>query len=485
MQVLGTLCISEQESTAFAALSGDFNPLHVDPLAARRLLHGGTVLHGLHVCLLALDKAFQQMPSPVTLSEVRAQFDRPVRAGDRIEVWGGPIADDRARYVVRRRDETVQTIKVRLGPSAPSGAPSPNAPPDMSPARGTCKVFTLSGLEGVSGVVPLSLDRRALQDLFPTLLWALPPSQTAVLLATTNIVGMECPGLHSVFIGFKLTFGVEGDGDGSMLVYRVRNVDTRFSMVNIAVSSRAVAGELQTLVRPGAVSQAEYSAVKKVAAPDEFRWQRALVIGGSRGLGELAAKVIAAGGGEVRITYHAGRDDSQRIAAEINAGGGSCDILPFDVLAPEHASFTQALQGWIPTHVLFFATPRIELAEPAQWRPERFQRYCDYYVTGLERAVTAIAGMSQTARLTVFYPSTIFLDEPESGAQEYVPAKAAGEALCRYLEALHRPRLRCCSPRLPRLDTDQTSSVFATERRPDSLAVMLEAWKETSRPQPT
>jgi len=39
------------ETEAFAAVSGDWNPAHVDPLAARRLIAGGPIAHGVHVLL--------------------------------------------------------------------------------------------------------------------------------------------------------------------------------------------------------------------------------------------------------------------------------------------------------------------------------------------------------------------------------------------------------------------------------------------------
>ena len=45
------------DQLAFAALAGDFNPLHVDPLAARRLIFGEVVVHGVHAVLWALDVA--------------------------------------------------------------------------------------------------------------------------------------------------------------------------------------------------------------------------------------------------------------------------------------------------------------------------------------------------------------------------------------------------------------------------------------------
>ena len=40
----------------FAQLSGDWNPIHVDPIQARRLLFGEPVVHGIHLVLWALER---------------------------------------------------------------------------------------------------------------------------------------------------------------------------------------------------------------------------------------------------------------------------------------------------------------------------------------------------------------------------------------------------------------------------------------------
>ena len=65
---------------------------------------------------------------------------------------------------------------------------------------------------------------------------------------------------------------------------------------------------------------------------EEFQGQKALIVGGSRGLGEVTAKCIAAGGGEVYITFHRGSADAIRVSREIGDGGGECLNFQFDVL---------------------------------------------------------------------------------------------------------------------------------------------------------
>ena len=54
-------------------------------------------------------------------------------------------------------------------------------------------------------------------------------------------------------------------------------------------------------------------------------------------MGEVVAKLLAAGGAEVVITYYRGDQDAKRIVAEILAHGAKADCLPLNVLEPSLA----------------------------------------------------------------------------------------------------------------------------------------------------
>lgn len=49
IEVLGGKTFTMADQSFFARLSGDFNPIHLDPLAARRTRAGDTVVHGVHM----------------------------------------------------------------------------------------------------------------------------------------------------------------------------------------------------------------------------------------------------------------------------------------------------------------------------------------------------------------------------------------------------------------------------------------------------
>ena len=74
------------DQDAFARLSGDHNPLHVDPLAARRLIFGGPVVHGVHLLLWALDVFVR--PTKVSITNLSVQFVAPILVGAEVALDG-------------------------------------------------------------------------------------------------------------------------------------------------------------------------------------------------------------------------------------------------------------------------------------------------------------------------------------------------------------------------------------------------------------
>ena len=45
-----------KDQNNFAKLSGDYNPVHLDPILTRRTLFGSPIVHGVHGLLWALDR---------------------------------------------------------------------------------------------------------------------------------------------------------------------------------------------------------------------------------------------------------------------------------------------------------------------------------------------------------------------------------------------------------------------------------------------
>ena len=79
----------------FARLSGDYNPLHLDPGYSRRLLFGEPVVHGIHLVFLGLEHVLGRFRSPTVLKELKATFRSPLPLKTLVTIEAVELESDR------------------------------------------------------------------------------------------------------------------------------------------------------------------------------------------------------------------------------------------------------------------------------------------------------------------------------------------------------------------------------------------------------
>ena len=77
--------ITETDVTLFAGITGDFNPVHIDAVAAARSRFGGRIAHGMLSAGLISAVLGMKLPGPgsIYLSQ-SLKFTRPVRIGETV-----------------------------------------------------------------------------------------------------------------------------------------------------------------------------------------------------------------------------------------------------------------------------------------------------------------------------------------------------------------------------------------------------------------
>lgn len=477
--------LNEKDSWSFARLSGDFNPLHVDPVAARRLQFGSTICHGVHQLLKALDLAIEAgWMLPAQIGSLSTVFNSALRTGASVELL--VTIDAKAslgRIVASSAGVTLFTARFALANAVSQCQGPADAEPEKHSAPRLRNFPAADEVAAMAGTVPLRLNRALACELFPTLTNdECGTSLIADLIATTRIVGMECPGLHSIYSELKLRrrnnllLPTSDPVNMAAMPFVAEHVDARFRSMRIGVVGAVFEGTLHAFFRAPPVSQVRLDELYHVVAPDRFVGQRALVVGGSRGLGEMVSKILLAGGAKVTLTYARGQSDAERIKHEISASGRTLSISRLDVTAQAQSKTCVELSGVDFSHIYYFATPQISKSPDGTWNAALFDEYCSFYVHGFVDLVRWLSPKDHDAApLTVLYPSTAFLDTPPKGFAEYCAAKAAGEAVCDHLGK--DAKLRIAKPRMPRLQTDQNNSFLGAAGEPP-LSVMLNLVQE-------
>ena len=463
---LATRSFSLEDQKTFARFSGDFNPIHVDPVAARRTMIGSVVVHGVHVAMTGLEALLRELggETGATLTRWYVQLPKPVLVGDQVNfAYSKTAAVDAFSIVATIGAIKVCVMTVNLG--APAGLPdSTLAPMPDEPLVAP----TFEELRTASGSLALGLDAALARELFPNCTRIFGPGVVSEMVAWTRLVGMRAPGLNSLFSSFDVK--PAPTPALAALTYKVESSDERFNRLVMSVNGPLFQGKLVVFFRPPQLEQAGMAAIAQKVDAQGYKYSVALVVGGSRGLGEVTAKIIAAGGGMPIITYQSGATDAERVAADIRQAGGRCEIVKFDVLN-DLATLGEFLQSKaVPTSIYYFATPKILPRRSGLFDFDLLAKFTQVYVDAFGKLIELVASLS-TQKLSVFYPSTVFVVEKPADLVEYYLAKQLGEEFCAYYRE-YSPRVHIEFDRLPRVKTDQTAALLSHPME-DGLDVML------------
>lgn len=102
-----TMRVDREAIRAYAEITGDFNPIHVDPEFAATTSMGGVIAHGtlsLNLVLQAIGKTLGAQALKGATVDVR--FVKPVREGDLLEAGGKADARVPGKYEVWVRNAT-------------------------------------------------------------------------------------------------------------------------------------------------------------------------------------------------------------------------------------------------------------------------------------------------------------------------------------------------------------------------------------------
>ena len=457
---IGEKTFHGEDQQLFAEISGDCNPMHMDPVAARRLIAGQQVVHGIHILLNALE--YWQNDTATSPASVSCNFNNPVSVGQSVVFSQTNELGGKSTIEASVNGLLCATIGLVIGSERVQINKEPKLT-DSAPVLDKCYIDTRRALPieeppefHVGKQYVLKPDASAVSSVFPKCHRYLGDEGLASVVTLSFVVGMVCPGLHSVFSSVDIDFS-HTSVDEHLLLFSVLKYDPRFRLFSIRLSGH-IQGDIKAFLRPPPQKQPSVQDISRFVGAEEFKGGRSLIIGGSRGLGEVTAKILAAGSGEVIITYAFGHEDAKAVCDEINSGGRSlCQATKLDLIRDPFRSIN--IDWTTVDTIYYFATPRIFRKKVDVFEPLLFREFCEFYIEKFYELCVFLEKTVTTRRILVYFPSTVFVEERPKGMAEYAMVKSAAEILVREINRsfLH---LRVFTTRLPRLSTDQTAAIL-------------------------
>jgi acyl dehydratase len=110
-----THIVSLDDVKAFALLTGDYNPLHVDPLFAKRTMYGKQVVHGMLTASFISTIIGMLIPGPGALwTSQTIEFLKPTFIGDSIKVVARVKAKSIATQMLSLEIDVFNQNKIKL-----------------------------------------------------------------------------------------------------------------------------------------------------------------------------------------------------------------------------------------------------------------------------------------------------------------------------------------------------------------------------------
>jgi hypothetical protein len=444
---------------AFAEFSGDMNPIHLSEEYARKTPPGAVIVHGINSFLWALDSFVSRFGG--VSSQLSVRFLQPIYLNESVKCCFIPESK-----VIEISSSSVVFAKVKFVSEIGAWEEEPHSA-DYSKSSSKCKLneLDLSQIESCGRLDFFeTANPIAVPDLYPSLMGHLGPSLVCQLGCLSAVVGMQVPGLHSIFVSAAVDLR---QGNDVQFVDIVRT-DSRFGLVDLEVQSVGIRSKVRAIVRPKPTVSSTLGHLEKEVDSEFAAGQKVLVIGGSRGLGLCVVKILALAGAKVTFTYSKGEKEAALLKEEMSSRNITVKSIQFDVKQPDLSTLFDEQ----PSYVFYFATPKIFVKRSKVFEEELFQNFKFFYVDAFQ---SVLKQCSPNALKGVFYPSTIAVEEATRDLPEYIEAKLQGEAVAKQFGIENC--INVLISRLPRTLTDQTATNLSLESQ-DPVDVMLPILKE-------
>ena len=483
------ITIGSEQLRRFAEVSGDVNPLHMDPMYARATPYGQPVAHGVLVAL----KCLAQLPDRTDrLARLEVAFFAPVFPGLLYSLEITNSADESVELVLvdGRRRVLAMTCTFRH--------PAPDQQTARKPACLAVGRRTASreletdqmpiGIQHQSPYSCASADLRVFMQELGLLGRGVDDFHVQTLAWCSYSIGMELPGTSALLSRLSISFQEEApreptEGIGRWEItehHSSRNLlDLRGRYAESVESSVWASAEARAWVRPAPADPPSISIVAETGDSGGLRGMIAVVVGGSRGLGAATVAALVLHGATVYLVHQHSTEATARLRKGLGGRGEQIIVVQGDCADPQFcrdlAARISASHGSLDALVLN-AAPALHEQDPDVDGGQRLISYVDRALSMVTSPLAELGDLVEENSGSFIWVSSSAVVEPVDGWAHYVTAKTAVEGLARSVLSRY-PSTRSLVVRPPRLQTTLTSlSLQDSAMPPGVVAAAIARW---------
>jgi len=419
----------------FSYLSNDYNPIHLDVEYSKKSPYNKPVIYGILIVLKVLESLTYS--TRTKLKYINVEFIKYMNVDDVINI---EYNDD--SVIVYKNTNTICAKIVYSLIDDDSNL-------KLEDYNNNINIPLDNDKPCENYIYKLNINSDYLKTHFKNIYKSFNLLQIYQIINLSTFVGMITPGLKSLFNSFKMKWDENNYEDMYTLDFKLNYFDNTYKTCFYNFNGKNISGSLQSIYRPENIKQIKLKDISIVN--DQFKNEKVLVIGGSRGIGEVISKIFYAGGAKVMITYNNSHNEALSICEESD---NNIKVIKYNVLH-DFKEINELIDNIEFTKVFYMATPSMK--ETEDFDIDKFDLYYNYYCKGFN---LLLKNINKKSLDYVFYPSSEYLNI-ENNFKEYTMAKKLGEDIIKSLiNNKNNKNIKFDCVRLPRLLTDLTNSII-------------------------
>ena len=438
--------INKLKQVNFIKISNDKNPIHLIKDNLSKLNLEGTVVHGMNVVLTTLEILTKKKDiNSSKIYQIKCKFLKIIYLNEILKI---KFKKNKDKIIVFVLSNNLKCLELEILLSYEI-FPKDNIKLIKSKYDHPKKNSPLSRKKLVK--INHIFDLKNIIKIYPNLSKELNYKIISSFIMMSTSVGMFWPGKNSLFVGFDV-FLKKVEKKNIDLVILKTDKRTNYSIINY--KSYYCVGKLFTFFTKEKVQQPSFSYLSKKITKKNLKNHKALVIGGSRGLGELTAKIIASSGGIVTITYNKNKSLAKNLVEIFRSQKLKLKIQELKINKDGNFNH-KTLKKKNYNCLYYFPTPIIFRKKSQKFSPKIYKEFYNIYC----KALIKIIKILNIKNLIIFYPSTVFNCIDNKNFVEYILAKKKGAEKLKIMKKKLKfvPFIK----KLPPLKTDQNNTIFS------------------------